>query len=322
MVTPLKFNWIFQGRKLDFAEAMKLEIERLRLNLSAAERDRALLSIGTDPATINPNLLLDELYIGRLCRAANTLALLGQASLEDKINGAIGLDNSDDSIINFWNVSRIGESCCGGMCEVRAETNMHAVASSTPSSSGASKSVLFCSQCERKACKVCCAGRGALLFANRTSREVNSYNSLVSQGGSGHGSQIDISTNRSTTLDGVICKNCCHEVVLDALMLDYVRVLISLRRRARAENAAYKALNEIAGSSIKDCLAERKQLSDSARTAKFLLQLVGGQESLAEFPFASFLHSVWFWFTSGLWPSMKIKLFSACCVFLLFYLYG
>lgn len=47
-------------------EAMKLEIERLQLNLSAAERDRALLSIGTDPASINPNVLLDESYMGRL----------------------------------------------------------------------------------------------------------------------------------------------------------------------------------------------------------------------------------------------------------------
>nr|GFD25634.1 probable phosphoinositide phosphatase SAC9 [Tanacetum cinerariifolium] len=51
------------AKKLGFVEAMKLEIERLHLNLSAAERDRALLSIGIDPATINPNTLLEESYI-------------------------------------------------------------------------------------------------------------------------------------------------------------------------------------------------------------------------------------------------------------------
>ncbi|KAK3204241.1 hypothetical protein Dsin_018287 [Dipteronia sinensis] len=278
-------------RKLDFMEAMKLEIERLRLNLSAAERDRALLSIGTDPATINPNVLLDESYMGRLCRVANALALLGQASLEDKISAACGLGNNNDSVIDFWNITRIGESCFGGMCDVRAETEV-ALASSTTSSSGASKSVLLCSQCERKVCKVCCAGRGALLFANHSSREVTNYNGISSQGGSSHGSQIDLSTNRSTTLDSVICKNCCHEIVLDAMVLDYVRVLISLRRRARADNAAHKALDEVVGSRLRDCLSERNQSSDGARAVKVLPQLLGEQESLAEFPFASFLHSV------------------------------
>ncbi|KAJ0092940.1 hypothetical protein Patl1_26812 [Pistacia atlantica] len=277
-------------RKLDFIEAMKLEIERLRLNLSAAERDRALLSIGIDPATINPNVLLDESYMGRLCRVAKSLALLGQTSLEDKLIGSIGLENIDDNLIDFWNIAKIGESCVGGECEVRAETSAPALASATVSSAGASQSFLLCSQCERRVCKVCCAGRGALLFTNYNSREVT--NGASSQGGSSHGGQLDASTNRSVTLDSVVCKKCCHEIVLDALVLDYVRVLISLRRCARADNAAYKALNEVVGSSLKDCLAERTLPSDSVQAVKVLPQLLGGQESLAEFPFASFLHSV------------------------------
>ncbi|KAH9726910.1 putative phosphoinositide phosphatase SAC9 [Citrus sinensis] len=281
-----------EEKKLDFMEAMKLEIERLQLNLSAAERDRALLSIGTDPASINPNVLLDESYMGRLCRIANTLALLGQASLEDKIVGAIGLENSDDSVLDFWNITRIGESCSGGGCEVRAETKVPALASSTATSVGSSQSPLLCSQCERKVCKVCCAGRGALLFSNYKSREVTNYNGFSSQSGSSHGSQVDVSTSRSLTLDGVICKHCCHEIVLDALMLDYVRVLISLRRSSRADNAAYNALNEVVGSCLKDSLSERIQSSDNVQAAEVLHQLYGGQEALAEFPFASFLHSV------------------------------
>ncbi|KAK9205665.1 hypothetical protein WN943_015933 [Citrus x changshan-huyou] len=257
----------------NFMEAMKLEIERLQLNLSAAERDRALLSIGTDPASINPNVLLDESYMGRLCRIANTLALLGQASLEDKIVGAIGLENSDDSVLDFWNITRIGESCSGGGCEVRAETKVPALASSTATSVGSSQSPLLCSQCERKVCKVCCAGRGALLFSNYKSREVTNYNGFSSQSGSSHGSQVDVSTSRSLTLDGVICKHCCHEIVLDALMLDYVRVLISLRRSSRADNAAYNALNEVVGSCLKDSLSERIQSSDNVQAAEVLHQL-------------------------------------------------
>ncbi|KAH9726883.1 putative phosphoinositide phosphatase SAC9 [Citrus sinensis] len=229
-----------EEKKLDFMEAMKLEIERLQLNLSAAERDRALLSIGTDPASINPNVLLNESYMGRL----------------------------DDSVLDFWNITRIRESCSGGGCKVRAETKVPALASSTATSVGASQSPLLCSQCERKVCKVCCAGRGALLFSNYKSRDVTNYNGFSSQSGSSYGSQVDVSTSRSLTLDGVICKHCCHEIVLDALMLDYVRVLISLRRSSCADNAAYNALNEVVGSCLKDSLSERIQSSNNVQAAE------------------------------------------------------
>ncbi|XVF84266.1 hypothetical protein PTKIN_Ptkin17bG0019500 [Pterospermum kingtungense] len=274
-------------RKVDFLEAMKLEIERLQLNLSAAERDRALLSIGTDPATVNPNFLVDESYMGRLCRVASTLALLGQAALEDKINGAIGLGKIEDSI-DFWNINRIGKSCSGGMCEVRAETKAARAASSMVSSAEGSNSVIFCSQCRRKACRVCCAGRGALLLPNYT-REAANYNGLSM---SSQGTQVDLSTNRSVTLDSVVCKRCCHETILDALILDYVRVLISSRRRARADSAACKALDEVTGSSFLDEFSERSKSSGNQQAVIVLKQLLSGEESLAEFPFASFLHSV------------------------------
>lgn len=252
-------------KKLDFIEAMKLEIERLRMDISAAERDRALLSIGIDPATINPNLLLDESYMARLCRVASSLAVLGQASVEDKITAAIGLETIDDTVIDFWNISGIGESCSGDVCQVRAET----VGPTRVSSPAPSQSLLFCSQCGKKVCKICSAGRGALLLTSN-SRD----------------SQFDISTNRSSTPDDVICKRCCNEIVLDALILDYVRVLISLRRSSRADNAAHKALKQVVG------LSSRCQSSDSQKGVKVLRHLLKGEESLAEFPFASFLHSV------------------------------
>ncbi|MBA0651574.1 hypothetical protein Goklo_018888, partial [Gossypium klotzschianum] len=270
-------------RKLNFLEAMKLEIERLHLNISAAERDRALLCIGIDPATVNPNFLLDESYIGRLCRIASTLAMLGQAALEDKINGAIGLGNIEDNVIDYWNISRIGDYCAGGKCEVRAETKATRSDSSALPSTEGSKSIFLCSQCRSKACRVCSAGRGALLLPNY-SRDMMNYNGLSNQ--------VGLSTNRSEALDSVICRKCCHEIILDALVLDYVRVLISSRRKVRADSAAHKALDEVTGSSFLGSLSERSQSSGNQRAAKVLKQLLNREESLAEFPFASFLHSV------------------------------
>ncbi|KAL2506196.1 putative phosphoinositide phosphatase SAC9 [Abeliophyllum distichum] len=276
-------------RRLSFVEAMKLEIERLRLNLSAAERDRTLLSIGIDPATINPNLLPEESYLGRLCRVASTLALLGQAFLEDKITASIGLEIADESSIDFWNITGIGERCCGGVCQVCAETGLGEHISSI-SSSTTSKSIFLCSECGRNVCKVCCAGKGALLLATSNTRQISSYNGISSQGGSVHGYSTDASSNRSATLDGVICKHCCHEIVLDALILDYVRVLISQRRRTRADAAAQDALNRVIGLSLRKFLPERNL--NSQGTTKVLKSLMNGDESLAEFPLASFLHSV------------------------------
>uniref|UniRef100_A0A2P2LRY0 Phosphoinositide phosphatase SAC9 n=1 Tax=Rhizophora mucronata TaxID=61149 RepID=A0A2P2LRY0_RHIMU len=270
-----------KGGKLDFLDAMRLEIERHRLDLSAAERDRALLSVGIDPATINPNSLVDELYMGRLCRVANTLALRGQALLEDKINGAIGLGTTEGNVVDFWNITGIGEGCSGDMCQVHAESK----ATTTPSSSvGTSQSILLCSECEKKVCKFCCAGRGALLLA----RDVTSYNG---QGGSSHGGQFDSSVNNLIALDSVICKNCCHMIVLDALILDHVRALVSLRRRSRADCAAHEALDQVIGYSLGGVPCE-KGASDNPSHAKVLRKLLSHEESLAEFPSASFLHPV------------------------------
>ncbi|KAF8390978.1 hypothetical protein HHK36_023278 [Tetracentron sinense] len=241
-MTRTEIKALIMERKLNFIEARKLEIECLRLNLSAAERDRALLSIGTDRATINPNGLLVDSYMGRLCRLANTLALLGQAALEDKVTAAIGLGTvDDDDVIDFWNITGIGETCSGGY----------------------------------------------------NSRELASSNGLSSHSGSSHGSQSNgFFTNRSVTLDGVICTSCGPEIVLDALILDYVRVLISLRRSACADSAAHKALDQVIGFPSRDSLTEINRTSDSQQTVEILRKLFNGEESLAEFPFASLLHSV------------------------------
>ncbi|KAK6914467.1 SAC domain [Dillenia turbinata] len=279
-------------RKLDFIEAMTLEIERLQLNLSAAERDRALLSVGTDPATINPNSLLDESYMGRLFRVAKSLALLGQIAFEDKTTATFGLEIIDDNAIDFWNVPKIGENCYGGKCQVRAKVTAPALGSSVNSFAGASESIFSCSQCGRKVCKVCCAGRGALLLTSCISRDVTSYNGMSGQSGSSHGGQIDLSLNRSDAMDGIICRQCCHETILDALILDYIRVLISLRRGARVDGAACNAVDQVLGFSLWDCLSEKNLSYDDQKAKKIQRQLLNREESLAEFPYASFLHPV------------------------------
>lgn len=269
-------------RKISYMAAMKLEIERFRLNLSAAERDRALLSIGVDPASINPNLLLDNSRMGGFCRVANVLALLGQASLEDKITASVGLEIADDSAVDFWNIAGIGERCIGGACQVHYEDGPVLNVPSVSSTSAAAQTSFVCSECERKVCKVCCAGKGALLLAMFNSKEVPSYNGVSSQGGAIYVNSVDLSSNHSMTLDGVICKACCIDVVLEALTLDYIRVLVGQRRKARADSAAQKAVDHVIKFTSGDC--------QSTPTA--YPELFNGEESLAEFPFASLLHPV------------------------------
>ncbi|XP_076900797.1 putative phosphoinositide phosphatase SAC9 isoform X2 [Bidens hawaiensis] len=248
--------------RLGFAEAMKLEIERLRLNLSTAERDKALSSIGINPARVNPNIIIEESDINSLCKAANTLAMLGQTSLEDKITGCIGLDPLDDkNDMDFWNINRIGEGCCGESCQIHAEPLTLTLTSTSISSP---ESTFICSGCKRRVCRVCCAGKGAMLLRNNT-------------GGSSN-----------NDADGVICKLCCQDSILDALTLDYVRVLISQLRNSQAEAVAFKAFAQVVGKNY-----GKKESFNKYEANKALdLLLRDDEESLAEFPFGSYLHSI------------------------------
>lgn len=275
-----------QGHKLSFAEAIKLEVERFYVNLSAAERDKALLSVGVDPATLDPNRLLSKSYTAELYKFANRLALLGQTAFEDKIIASIGLESVKNDAIDFWNVNGLLETCSGGMCAVRAERK---TTSQLPSASLGEKSLLLtCCHCERKACKVCCAGRGAILLSNYISKEIRNTSSLSEQSGSRHGRQSEGSLISG---DGVICKSCCEDVILDAIYVDYIRVLSSLRRRARSDIAAKNALDEVIG--LKQGSAYDFQKGIQIGT-KQLSNLLNQEESLAEFPYASLLHSVIF----------------------------
>ncbi|KAM3218232.1 hypothetical protein P3L10_022762 [Capsicum annuum] len=274
-----------QERKIYYMAAVKLEIKRFCLNLFASERDRALLSIGVDPASINLNLLLEKSRMEGLCRVSNILALLGQASLEDKTTASIDLEVVDDSTIDFWNMAGIGERCFGGACQVHYEDGPVLNVPSVSSTSAAAQTSFVCSECERKVCKVCCAGKGALLLAMFNSKEVPIYNGVRSQGGAIYAYSVDLSSNHSMTLDGVICKACCIDVVLHALILDDIRVLAGQQRKERADSTAQKAADHVTRYTSRNC--------QSAPTA--FGELFNGEESLAEFPFASFSHPVIFW---------------------------
>ncbi|CAL9040027.1 probable phosphoinositide phosphatase SAC9 isoform X1 [Musa acuminata AAA Group] len=277
-----------KGGNFDFMQSLKLEIERLRLNISAAERDRALLSVSIDPAAIDPNRLLDYYDLVSVSSYADKLALLAQTAYEDKVNASIGLEQVDDDI-DFWNINEFGETCCGAACEVRAEMTPTGTFSDV-SSSGMLPLLLECTICQRKACKICCVGKGANFLLDNDFKEVKIYNGLSSQTGSNHGGQNEGSYRSHSALDdGVICKNCCSEDILQALSVDYIRVLCTLRRRARTHNAAHWALGQVVGP-VLDSLYNSWQSIETGK--RQLRALLNGAESLAEFPYASLLHQV------------------------------
>lgn len=278
-----------KGRVFDFLQALKLEISRLQLGISAAERDRALLAISVDPAMIDPNRLIDELYMTKLCNHADSLAILGQTAFEDKINASIGLEIEGSNELDFWNIGEVGDTCIGANCEIQKEIRTFTKSSSTISSKNLSL-FFVCSECERKACKFCCAGRGASLLTSITHKDLKIYGSSSGQSGSSHGWQSEgASTQHSSALDGVICKSCCDEVILAALHVDYLRVLAGLRRRTRADDTAVKALSCVLGP---DGIKTSNFWQDKECSNRQLKKLLNGEESLAEFPCASLLYTV------------------------------
>lgn len=269
-----------KGKLVEFMKALKLEITRLRLCISAAERDRALLAIGVDPAMIDPNRLIDDLHMTNLCNHADSLAILGHTAFEDKINASIGLEMEDNNEIDYWNVGEIGDSCIGTKCEVRKEIQTSSLSSSsrlTKMSPKMSPPLFVCMECERKACRFCCSGWGASLLASSSNKDLKIF------GGSSHGWHNEGTSSR------VICKSCCDEVIIDALHVDYLRVLASMRRRTRADEAAVRALSEVLGHNVMKGLNFWQDKESSKRQ---LRKLLNGEESLAEFPRANFLYTV------------------------------
>ncbi|KAG0466226.1 hypothetical protein HPP92_017806, partial [Vanilla planifolia] len=273
---------------LDFLQALKLEIARLQMGISAAQRDRLLLSISIDPAMIDPNRLIDVSYMTKLCNHADYLAILGHIAFEDKINASIGLEMEDNNEIDFWNVGEIGDVCIGNSCEVRMDSKTSAKSSSM-SSSKRLPSLFVCTKCKRKACKYCCAGLGASLLANIAYKDLKIY-SGSGQSGSSHGRQSEeASTRHPSAINGILCKLCCDEDILTILHVDYLRVLAGLHRRSRAASAAFKAHSQVLGHSMSK---KSNFWEDKLISMRQLRKILRGEESLAEFPEANLLHTV------------------------------
>ena len=265
-----------QGQELNFKDAIRLEINRFRAGLSSFERDRALLSVQVNPVSVDPNHLLDDVYLTKISKLADILALLGHSTAEDKILASIGLDTTYHDGVDFWNLNLNGDNCIGSGCEVCYEEQAMPKLNSSKSSS------FLCFLCHKKACEVCCAGKGATLLHNYNVKENKRISGSSSQSGSSHGGRKE-SSSFPIPPDGFICKVCCSEDTLYALYVDYVRTLASLRRRDRVDSAATDALSQI-GASWSG--ADYERVGEGFRT------LLKGKDSLAEFPYASFLHSV------------------------------
>ncbi|KAJ3694465.1 hypothetical protein LUZ60_009945 [Juncus effusus] len=268
-----------RGKPLTFEQSMKLEIQRLRSHLSSAERDKSLLSISVDPATIDPNRILDPASLTGLCNYADTLALLGHAFLEDLVNASLGLEagRSGSAKVDFWNVDVGDGKCFGEECEVSFNGGSSGFSNGEEDRGGESF-FLECPQCERKTCKACCAGKGAFLLLTNTFKDSKIYT-----GGSSHGNQNPGFGYYALT-DGAVCKDCCREVVLRALYVDYVRVLAGSRRKHRADFAAARAVGGVFGNEM--------VCGEGFGNSKELKKVLSGFESLAEFPHAGFLYSV------------------------------
>lgn len=291
-----------QGRNFDFMQSLKLEIERLHLNLSAAERDRALLSVSIDPSAIDPNRLLDYHDLLRICSYADEIAFLGQTAFEDKTIASIGLEKTDD-VIDFWNISKIGESCHGAACEVRVQLPT-AESFTSVSSSRTASFLLQCSICQRKCCKICCAGKGVNMLLDKDFKELKIYNDLSSRSGSNHGGQTRESYKSNSSFDDkIICRECCGEDILQALYVDYIRVLNASRRKTRTLDAACWALGQFVGPVVNGQFNSCQSIETGKRQLKALLN---GAESLAEFPYSSLLYQVIFDGLILLYLSIKI----------------
>ncbi|KAH9305499.1 hypothetical protein KI387_009903, partial [Taxus chinensis] len=280
------------AKSLDYIESMKLEIERLKLNLSAAERDRALLSIGRDPATIDPNRLLEPSYMVQLRKAAQSLTMLSELFFEDKKLSAIGLETEKEDAFEFWNVNGFEDHCADPKCEVRAEKKQIKTTDSevTPE---IWPELLVCSKCARKVCTVCTTGKGSMLLANNSSLDAISPRVVPGQGGSSHGGGT---TFHSLVANKALCKTCCPQIILDALLLDRVKVLSSLRQRSRVKCATSKSLQLVVGysseSSSVDLGKQNETFDVTGKDQSGLHTVFKGESSLAEYPHASLLYPV------------------------------
>ncbi|KAH7440058.1 hypothetical protein KP509_04G089000 [Ceratopteris richardii] len=250
-----------QGKRLGFSEAVELEIIRFGLQLSAAARDRLLLSVGRDPASIDPNRLLPPYYSVQVVQVAMQLAAMNKVAVEDDVLSKIGLSDlapessqEKDSLV---------------ICEIHGKQESRKLRFH-PQTTG----VVSCKSCNRKACASC--------------RVCKEEAGLAVNSGSVPGNPMP--AFQTLNWNDSICRKCCQQLVTDALLLDHLKNLGSKRRKGMIKEASAKAVLEIYGNNIADFGGV---LSESFHVQKQQLEaLLNGEKSLAQYPGASLLVSV------------------------------
>lgn len=245
------------SKTLTYDEAMELEIQRLKLGLSAAQRDHSLItSLGRDPASIDPNKLLSPSYLFQVRHAAFQLALASQAVAEDEEHAAIGQELVDSGISGGSDDESVQLACSNPACGVHyIPLNMGSIQKAATSPDQNVK-VYQCSDCGLPACVACVARP-----APRT--------------------KFGIPTKEAA----IVCKRCEPSLAANAVLLDRVRSLISRRRKARVQSAASVALKELVNLGFGAVAATSKIQKD-------VESLLRGQTSLAEYPYSTLLTSV------------------------------
>ncbi|KAI5078715.1 hypothetical protein GOP47_0006386 [Adiantum capillus-veneris] len=242
------------AKRLEFSEAVELEIIRFGLGLSAAARDRMLCSVGKDPASLDPNRLLTPLYSAQISQVAVQLAAINQVALEDENLAKIGLEElGPESLKDTSDV-----------CEVHGKRR-----SDTLRIHVQATGLAPCRVCHRKACAACrvCKEEVALAGAGTTTPVF-----------------------QTLSWKDCLCRKCCPQIILDALLLDHLKTLGSERRKDRIRNAAVRAIKEIYGEAFS--ILPGKHPQDFGIQKKQLEALLQGEKSLAEYPEASLLASV------------------------------
>jgi hypothetical protein len=193
-------------------------------------------------------------------QAASQLATVSQAVAEDKELSAVGQETKVATSFRDWDDNILQTGCLNNNCGV------HIVEPSPENSSfkktgSSSSSLQYCSECGQQTCTACMSGPGsAILFRGSSSR-----------GPPLHMEEI------------TLCKRCAPGLVNDAVLLDRVRVLSSARRRSRVKAAAIGALK---------VLKSLGSWRTPGSTQEDIQEVLRGETSLADYPYATILTSV------------------------------
>ncbi|GAQ84463.1 Sac domain-containing Phosphoinositide Phosphatase [Klebsormidium nitens] len=272
-----------------FSVCMELDIARLRLGLSAAQRDRALLSVGRDPALLDPNRTLTVTELVPLRVAANQLATLVRVAQEDREVAAfadqgLGITVPEGLANPSVEIDLIKlQGCLSRECEVG-----RGGLAAGGAVQGGNSPLKRCEECEKRVCAACLVGPGAGLLKKHRENKVRVEVPEAREGGT------KAEPKGPPLQDQTLCKKCCPALVRDAVLIDRVRKLSAARRRVRLETEAAQAaahLHSLSAGSAVECEAGQGNLRDGRGVAIAGVPNLAG-DLLAEYPYAGLLFAV------------------------------